>query len=92
MSESKPKVINFNSILLLLVNCLILTTGYFAKHELEKVEQSQQQLWSAIMPRHEIEVELAGIKAQQSRSDMETVEIRSKLTGLEISVARLQKP
>jgi hypothetical protein len=92
MSENKPKAVNFNSILLLLVNGLILVTGFFAKHELEKVEQSQQQLWQAIMPRHEIEIELASIKSQQNRCDLELVEVRSKLTTLEISVARLQKP
>jgi hypothetical protein len=92
MSESKPKPVNFNSILLFVVNLLIVITGFFAKHELEKVEQSQDKLWAAIMPRHEIEVELAGIKAQQNRCDLELVEIRGRMTTLEISLARLQKP
>ena len=93
MSDIKPpKQLNLNSLLLLLVNGLVLVTGWFAKHELEKVEQSQQQLWAAIVPRHEIELELSAIKSQQSRFDLELIELRGKLTVLEISVARTQKP
>jgi hypothetical protein len=42
-----------------LATLLIVVTGFFAKHELENVEQNQQQLWQAIIPRHEIEMELS---------------------------------
>lgn len=90
MSE-KPKQVNFNSILLGLVNLMIITIGFFAKHEMEKVEDNQNRLWQAIMPRHEIEVELQAIKAQQNRADAEMIDLRSKLTALEISVAKWQK-
>lgn len=90
--EKRPRQVNFNSLLLLLVNVMILIIGFFAKHELEKIEQSQTQLWAAIVPRREIELEMSAIKSQQARFDLELIELRGKLTLLEINVARFQKP
>jgi len=93
MSDIKPpKQVNLNSLLLLLVNLMIIIIGFFARHSLEKLEVSQEKLWLAIVPRREIELELSGIKSQQTRFDLELIELRGKLTVIEISVARMQKP
>jgi hypothetical protein len=92
MSEREhQKQVNFNSILLALVNMLLLIVAFFVKAEPQKLETAQDKLWQAIVPRTEIELRLSDLRGQQTRTDADLTDLRSKLVLLEISVAKMQK-
>lgn len=87
----KGKQFNLNTLVLGFLSLLIAASGYFGKHELERIEDSQSKLWLAIMPRHEIELQIQEIKTYQAHWDTRLLEVQSRQTALEISIARMQR-
>jgi hypothetical protein len=82
---------NVNTGLLTICNLLVLLVGFFSKHELERMEDGQAKLWLAIMPRHEIEIQLQEIKSVQTHSDTRILELQARQTLIEISLAKIQR-
>ena len=87
----RPKGSNLNSILLIVVNVLVLVCSYLVKHELERLETAQNNLSSQMVPRHELESQLSAIKDHQHEQDLQIIELRSKQTSLEITLAKMTK-
>lgn len=92
MSSGQPKQINLNTMLLALVNVLVLVVAFFAKHTLERVESNQAKLWEAMMPRHEVEMQLQLLRSENLRIIGDQQEFRARLGKLELDIARMQKP
>lgn len=81
--NNEPKQLNFNTALLTLVNVLVIVIGFFAKHELERVESVQAKLWEGMMPRHEIEVQFVRIEGEQ-------LEFRRRMSLMELDIAAIK--
>jgi hypothetical protein len=87
----KRKQFNVNTGLLTVCNLLVLVVGFFFKHELERMEDGQAKLWIAIMPRHEIEIQIQEIKSVQTHCDTRILELQARQTLIEISLAKMSK-
>lgn len=81
--NTEPKQLNFNTVLLALVNIMIIVIGFFAKHEMERVEAVQAKLWEGMMPRHDIEVQFVRIEGEQ-------LELRRRMNLMELDIARIK--
>jgi hypothetical protein len=88
----KAKQVNFNSLLTTLVVLMVSVIGFFCKHELESIEVNQKALAAIIMPRQEITIELEMIKHDYLRLAAENLDVRTRVSKMEIDLARLQKP
>jgi len=67
----------------------ILVTVFFAKHELEQIETSQQRLADKMAPRAEVELQLVPVKADLARIAVDQIDLRARNHKLRTGGARL---
>lgn len=91
MSDVKTKQINVNTLLLSLLGILTGISGWGINETVRDVKHNQEQMWKAIMPRSEVEARIEDTKMTNNRIEAELVEVRTRLTSVEMAVIRLQK-
>ena len=91
MLEAKQKHFNANSVGLILVGILVAISGWGINETVRDVKRNQDKMWDAIMPRTEIESRIEDTKTANNRIEAELVEVRTRLTSVEMSLIRLQK-
>lgn len=91
MSDVKTKQINVNTLLLSLLGILTGISGWGINETVRDVKRNQEQMWKAIMPRAEVEARIEDTKMTNNRIEAELVEVRTRLTSVEMAVIRLQK-
>jgi hypothetical protein len=82
---------NLNTVILTIITALIALVSFLGKRELERIDATQRQMWLAIMPRHEIEIEIQTVRSLQLRLENDQYGLRERLTKLEVDVARISE-
>lgn len=87
------KTTNRNTWILGTMSAILTVAGWLAAEQLNDIKKGQDKLETAIMPRQEIEVRLKAIdsqlvdtKAQNQRNANDLIEIRSRLTVIEMQL------
>lgn len=86
----KSKQVNFNTLLLVIVNALVLIVCFFFKHELQIIEDNEKLLWSQMMPRKEIELQILNMQERNNKSDLAINDVKIKLIALELEIVKLK--
>lgn len=73
--------VNLNSALNLVILAMVSLLGFLAKDKLNTIER-------AIMPRHEIEIQMEMLHQAAARLEADQIDLRARMTKLEIDFAR----